>query len=73
VDLLKLRAVTPLLKKPKTGICHVPGSTYYNQTKNFTSFKTLDDCLKEWRKIAKEIISQGAAKSEQGASSRQLL
>ena len=34
------------VKKSKTGICHAPGSTYYSQTKTFTPFKTLDDCLK---------------------------
>jgi ABC-type microcin C transport system permease subunit YejE len=34
------------VKKSKTGICHIPGSHYYKQTKTFTSFTTLSDCLK---------------------------
>jgi len=34
------------VKKSNTGICHTPGSHYYNQTKHFIPFKTLDDCLK---------------------------
>jgi hypothetical protein len=38
-------AQTAPVKMSRTGICHAPGSTYYNQTKNFTPFKTLQDCL----------------------------
>jgi hypothetical protein len=34
------------VKMSKSGICHAPNSTYYNQTKNFTPYKTLDECLK---------------------------
>lgn len=41
------------VKKSKTGICHAPGSTYYNQTKSFTPFKTLDDCLKSGGRMPK--------------------
>ncbi len=33
------------VKMSKSGICHSPGSTYYEQTKNFTTFKTLQECL----------------------------
>jgi hypothetical protein len=33
------------VKMSNTGICHSPGSTYYEQTKKFTSFKSLQDCL----------------------------
>ena len=41
------------IKKSKTGICHAPGSTYYSRTKNFTPFKTLDDCLKSGGRLPK--------------------
>ena len=41
------------VKKSKTGICHAPGSTYYNQTKNFTPFKTLEECLKSGGRLPK--------------------
>ena len=42
------------VKKSKTGICHAPGSTYYNQTKNFTPFKTLEECLKSGGRLPKK-------------------
>ena len=41
------------VKKSTTGICHAPGSTYYNKTKNFTPFKTLDECLKSGGRLPK--------------------
>ena len=41
------------VKKSKTGICHAPGSTYYSRTKNFTPFKTLDECLKSGGRLPK--------------------
>jgi hypothetical protein len=41
------------VKKSKTGICHAPGSTYYSQTKNFTPYKTLDECLKSGGRLPK--------------------
>ncbi len=36
----------PPVKMSSSGICHAQGSTYYNQTKKFTAYKTLDECLK---------------------------
>jgi hypothetical protein len=42
------------VKLSKSGICHKPGSTYYQQTKNFTPFKTLDECLKSGGKLPKK-------------------
>ena len=41
------------VKKSTTGICHAPGTTYYNKTKNFTPFKTLDECLKSGGRLPK--------------------
>lgn len=38
-------AQTLPVKMSNSGICHAPGSTYYEQTKKFTSFKTLQECL----------------------------
>ena len=43
-----------VVKKSKSGICHKPGSTYYQQTKNFTPYKTLDDCLKSGGRLPKK-------------------
>jgi len=42
------------VKMSKTGICHNPGSTYYEQTKNFTPYKTLDGCLKDGGRLPKK-------------------
>jgi hypothetical protein len=42
-----------VVKKSRTGICHAPGSTYYSRTKNFTPFKTLDECLKSGGRLPK--------------------
>jgi hypothetical protein len=35
----------PPVKKSKSEICHATDSSYYNKTKNFTSFNTLEECL----------------------------
>ena len=42
------------VKMSKSGICHAPNSTYYNQTKNFTPYKTLDECLKAGGRMPKK-------------------
>lgn len=37
----------PPVKMSSSGICHEKGkSSYYNQTKKFTAYKTMDECLK---------------------------
>ena len=41
------------VKKSTTGICHAPGTSYYNKTKHFTPFKTLDECLKSGGRLPK--------------------
>ena len=33
------------VKLSRNGICHAPGTTYYNQTKNYTGYDSLDTCL----------------------------
>jgi hypothetical protein len=33
-------------KKSKSNICHDKTSSGYKQTKNFTGFKTMDECVK---------------------------
>jgi hypothetical protein len=43
----------PPVKMSSTSICHAQGSTYYNQTKKFTAYKTLDECLKAGGKMPK--------------------
>ena len=34
------------VKKSSSGICHEPGSEYYDRTKDFEPFKTMADCVK---------------------------
>jgi len=42
------------VKLSKSGICHAPSSTYYEQTKNFTPYKTIDECLKAGGSLPKK-------------------
>jgi hypothetical protein len=42
------------VKMSKSGICHKPGSTYYEQTKNFKPYKTFDEYLKSGGRIPKK-------------------
>jgi cytochrome c5 len=50
----KAAAAGPEVKKSKAGICHEKASTGYKQTKNFTEFKTLDECIKSGGRAAKK-------------------
>jgi hypothetical protein len=36
----------PPVKMSKNAVCHPKGGTYYNQTKNFTSFNSMAACIK---------------------------
>ncbi len=40
-----------IIKLSKTGICHSPGDASYNQTKNFTGYATVQDCLSTGGKL----------------------
>jgi hypothetical protein len=42
------------VKMSSTGICHAPNTTYYEQTKKFTPYKTLDECLKAGGRMPKK-------------------
>jgi hypothetical protein len=35
----------PNVKKSSTGICHAKGTSYYEKTKKFTAFDSLEQCL----------------------------
>ncbi|NDG35153.1 MAG: hypothetical protein EBX57_07930, partial [Betaproteobacteria bacterium] len=39
-------ADAPAVKKSDSGICHDKSSPSYERTKNFTAFKTMDECVK---------------------------
>lgn len=36
----------PPVKKSNTGICHPEGGTYYERTKHYTPFPSMDACIK---------------------------
>jgi len=42
------------VKMSKAGICHAPNTTYYNQTKHFTAYVTLKDCLSAGGRLPKK-------------------
>ena len=44
----------PPVKMSSSGICHAQGSTYYNQTKKFTAYKTVDECMKAGGRMPKK-------------------
>jgi micrococcal nuclease len=43
-----------VVKKSTTGICHAPGTTYYNKTINFTPYNSIDECLKSGGRLPKK-------------------
>ena len=42
------------VKMSNSGICHAPNTTYYEQTKKFTPYKTLDECLNTGGRMPKK-------------------
>lgn len=44
----------PEVKKSNSGICHDKTSNGYKQTKNFTAFKTMDECTKSGGRAPKK-------------------
>jgi cytochrome c5 len=44
----------PEVKKSNAGICHEKTSNGYKQTKNFTPFKTMDECIKSGGRAPKK-------------------
>ena len=41
------------VKKSKSAICHAPGTEYYNHTKNFIPYESLDQCLSSGGRLPK--------------------
>ncbi len=44
----------PPVKKSKSGICHAKGTSYYAQTKNYTAFNSLEECIKASGRMPKK-------------------
>lgn len=36
----------PAVKMSRSGICHPRGGSYYNQTKNYTPYPSMEACIK---------------------------
>ena len=47
-------AAEPVVKKSDSGICHDKNSSSYGQTKKFTEFKTVDECVKSGGTLPKK-------------------
>ena len=47
-------ALAEVVKKSDSGICHDKTSPHYEKTKNFTPFKSMDECLKSGGKPPKK-------------------
>ena len=45
---------SPPVKKSTSSICHAQGTTYYNQTTNFTPYNTIDECLASGGRLPKK-------------------
>ncbi len=44
----------PTVKKSDAGICHDASSSSYGNTKKFTEYKSVDECLKSGGKLPKK-------------------
>ncbi len=49
-----LNAQDKPVKMSNSGICHAPSTTYYEQTKRFIPYRTLDECLKAGGRMPKK-------------------
>lgn len=48
------------VKKSRSGICHPEGSSYYQQTKNFTRYSSIDECLASGGRLPKNHVTAQA-------------
>jgi len=42
-----------VVKKSSSDICHVPGTTYYDRTTNYTAYDSIDECLASGGRLPK--------------------
>lgn len=62
-----VHAAPNLVKKSSSGVCHSQESSYYNRTKKFTGFDSLESCLDSGGRLPKGFvaINDTASDSEQ--------
>jgi hypothetical protein len=51
---------TQVIKKSSSGICHPPQSSWYERTKNYTAFDSLEACLAVGGRLPKGITLKSA-------------
>jgi hypothetical protein len=56
-------AADPAVKKSDSGICHEKGSPSYGNTKKFTPFASVDECVKSGGKLPAGQVAATAAAS----------
>jgi hypothetical protein len=44
----------PAVKKSNTSICHKKGTNFYNNTKNFTAYDSIEKCLNSGGRLPKK-------------------
>lgn len=59
-------SASPVVKQSSSGICHSPQSSWYERTKNYTSFDSLESCLDEGGRlpIGLSVASLNSAENE---------
>lgn len=62
-----VHAASGLVKKSKSGICHSQESSYYNRTKNFNAFDSLESCLNSGGRLPKGFVVKSDAVSDPDA------
>lgn len=45
---------SPIVKKSNAGICHKEGTLFYKNTKNFTAYNSIDECLSSGGRLPKK-------------------
>ena len=63
---VSILAASPVIKQSNSGICHPPQSNWYERTKNYTSFDSLESCLDEGGRLPKglSVASLNSAENE---------
>jgi hypothetical protein len=61
-------AAPPIIKQSSSGICHSVESPWYERTKNYTPFDSIDTCLVAGGRLPKGAAHRPTAKSEPSAT-----
>ena len=61
-------ASAEVVKKTSSGICHPPASSYYDRTKNFRPFDSVEACLASGGRLPKRLADKRSTSSPQVTS-----